>query len=94
MSRSIPLAKAMKDGMIVLYQNGEHLRPSNGYPMRLVLPGYEGNMNIKWLRRIKITEGPTITRRSQRHQCPDPTQGADAQPRQFHQDLSKGTVAA
>jgi sulfane dehydrogenase subunit SoxC len=49
MSRSIPLAKAMKDGMIALYQNGEHLRPSNGYPMRLLLPGFEGNMNIKWL---------------------------------------------
>jgi sulfane dehydrogenase subunit SoxC len=67
MSRSIPLAKAMKDGMIALYQNGEHLRPSNGYPMRLLLPGYEGNMNIKWLRRIKVTEGPTITRDETSH---------------------------
>jgi sulfane dehydrogenase subunit SoxC len=67
MSRSIPLAKAMKDAMIALYQNGEHLRPSNGYPMRLLLPGYEGNMNIKWLRRIKVTEGPTITRDETSH---------------------------
>ena len=67
MSRSIPLAKAMKDGMIALYQNGERLRPSNGYPMRLLLPGYEGNMNIKWLRRIKVTEGPTITRDETSH---------------------------
>jgi sulfane dehydrogenase subunit SoxC len=49
MSRSIPLAKAMKDAMIALYQNGERVRPSNGYPIRLLLPGYEGNMNVKWL---------------------------------------------
>jgi len=48
--------------MIALYQNGERLRPSNGYPMRLLLPGYEGNMNIKWLRRLKVTAGPTMTR--------------------------------
>src|SRR5580704_6814976 len=62
MSRSIPLAKAMDDAMIALYQNGERVRPSNGYPMRLLLPGYEGNMNVKWLRRIKVTEGPTMTK--------------------------------
>ena len=46
MNRSIPLAKAMDDAMIALYQNGERLNPSNGYPMRLLLPGYEGNMNV------------------------------------------------
>ena len=57
MSRSVPLAKAMDDAMVALYQNGERVRPSNGYPMRLLLPGYEGNMNVKWLRRIKLTEG-------------------------------------
>jgi sulfane dehydrogenase subunit SoxC len=62
MNRSIPLAKAMDDAMIALYQNGERVRPSNGYPMRLLLPGYEGNMNVKWLRRIKLTEGPTMTK--------------------------------
>jgi sulfane dehydrogenase subunit SoxC len=62
MSRSIPLAKAVDDALIALYQNGERVRPSNGYPMRLLLPGYEGNMNVKWLRRIKLTEGPTMTR--------------------------------
>jgi sulfane dehydrogenase subunit SoxC len=62
MSRSVPLAKAMDDAMIALYQNGERVRPSNGYPMRLLLPGYEGNMNVKWLRRIKLTEGPTMTK--------------------------------
>jgi sulfane dehydrogenase subunit SoxC len=62
MSRSIPLAKAMDDALIALFQNGEPVRPSNGYPMRLLLPGYEGNMNVKWLRRIKLTEGPTMTK--------------------------------
>jgi sulfane dehydrogenase subunit SoxC len=62
MSRSIPIAKAMDDALIALYQNGERIRPSNGYPMRLLLPGYEGNMNVKWLRRIKVTEGPTMTK--------------------------------
>ena len=62
MSRSVPLAKAMDDALIALYQNGEPVRPSNGYPMRLLLPGFEGNMNVKWLRRLKLTEGPTMTK--------------------------------
>jgi sulfane dehydrogenase subunit SoxC len=62
MSRSVPLAKAMDDALIALYQNGEPVRPANGYPMRLLLPGYEGNMHVKWLRRIKLTEGPTMTK--------------------------------
>jgi sulfane dehydrogenase subunit SoxC len=60
MNRSIPLAKAMDDAMIALYQNGEGLNPANGYPMRLLLPGYEGNMNVKWLRRIKLVEQPVM----------------------------------
>ena len=62
MSRSFPVEKAMDDAMIALYQNGERVRPSNGYPIRLLLPGFEGNMNVKWLRRIKLTEGPTMTK--------------------------------
>jgi sulfane dehydrogenase subunit SoxC len=62
MSRSVPLAKAMDDALIALYQNGERVRPSNGYPMRLLLPGYEGNMQVKWLRRVKVTERPTMTK--------------------------------
>ena len=60
MNRSIPVAKAWDDAMIALYQNGEALNPSNGYPMRLLLPGYEGNMNVKWLRRIKLVESPVM----------------------------------
>ena len=62
MSRSVPLEKALDDAMIALYQNGERLRPEQGYPMRLLLPGWEGNMNVKWLRRLKMTDGPTHTR--------------------------------
>jgi len=62
MSRSVPMAKARDDALIALYQNGERLRPENGYPVRLFLPGYEGNMSVKWLRRIKVTSAPTMTK--------------------------------
>jgi sulfane dehydrogenase subunit SoxC len=62
MSRSIPIAKAMDDLLICLYQNGEKVRPSNGYPVRLLLPGFEGNMNVKWLRRLKLVESPVMTK--------------------------------
>jgi len=62
MSRSVPMAKAMDDAILALYQNGERLRPEQGYPVRLFLPGYEGNMNVKWLRRIKVTAEPTMTK--------------------------------
>ena len=59
--RSVPLAKAMDDALIALYQNGEPLMPGNGYPMRLVLPGYEGNMNVKYVRRIKLLPEPAMS---------------------------------
>ena len=62
MSRSVPMAKAMDDAILALYQNGERIRPEQGYPVRLFLPGYEGNMNVKWLRRIKVTAEPTMTK--------------------------------
>ena len=61
LSRSVPLKKASDDAMIALYQNGERLMPANGYPMRLLLPGYEGNMNVKYLRRIKLVEEPAMS---------------------------------
>jgi sulfane dehydrogenase subunit SoxC len=62
MSRSIPLEKAMRDTIVALYQNGERVRPENGYPMRLLVPGWLGNVNVKWLRRIKVTERPVETK--------------------------------
>jgi sulfane dehydrogenase subunit SoxC len=61
LSRSVPVKKALDDAMIALYQNGERLMPGNGYPMRLLLPGYEGNMNVKFLRRIKLVEQPQLS---------------------------------
>jgi sulfane dehydrogenase subunit SoxC len=62
MTRSIPLAKALDDALLVYGQNGEMLRPEQGYPLRLLLPGFEGNMNIKWLRRLKVGDAPFQTR--------------------------------
>lgn len=62
MTRSIPTEKAMADGLLAYAQNGEALRPSQGYPVRLILPGWEGNSNIKWLRRIMVGDKPWMTR--------------------------------
>jgi sulfane dehydrogenase subunit SoxC len=62
MSRSVPMAKAMDDAILALFQNGERLRPENGYPVRLFLPGWEGNMSVKWLRRLKIVSAPIMTK--------------------------------
>src|SRR5499426_2264186 len=61
LSRSVPVKKALDDAMIALYQNGERIMPANGYPMRLLLPGYEGNMNVKFLRRIKLVDQPAMS---------------------------------
>lgn len=62
MNRSVPLGKCLDDAIIALYQNGERLRPENGYPMRLFLPGYEGNMSIKWLHRLEVSNAPAMSR--------------------------------
>jgi sulfane dehydrogenase subunit SoxC len=62
LSRSLPVWKAVKDCFVALYQNGERLRAEQGYPMRLMVPGWQGNLHIKWLRRIKATDAPTHTR--------------------------------
>jgi sulfane dehydrogenase subunit SoxC len=58
MTRSIPLEKAMDDCLVAFAMNGEALRPEQGYPLRLVVPGWEGNMWIKWLRRIEVGDQP------------------------------------
>jgi sulfane dehydrogenase subunit SoxC len=62
MSRSVPLFKCMDDAVVALFQNGEAIRPEQGFPMRLLLPGYEGNANVKWLRRLKVSEAPAFAR--------------------------------
>jgi sulfane dehydrogenase subunit SoxC len=62
LTRSIPIEKALDDALLAYAQNGERLRPEQGYPLRLLLPGYEGNTNIKWLRRLKLGTEPFQTR--------------------------------
>jgi len=62
MTRSIPVAKAWDDAMIAYGQNGEPLRPAQGYPARLFLPGFEGSSNVKWIRRIELADRPFMTR--------------------------------
>src|SRR5256886_13723810 len=60
--RSIPMPKAMEEEIHAVFQNGERLRPENGYPVRLFLPGWEGNMSVKWLRRLKVVSAPIMTK--------------------------------
>lgn len=62
MTRSIPMDKMLSDAMLAYAQNGEALRPEQGYPLRLLLPGFEGNTHIKWLRRLEVSDKPFMTR--------------------------------
>lgn len=62
MTRSIPIEKCLDDVMVVYSQNGERLRPEQGYPLRLFVPGYEGNTHIKWLRRLHVSDTPAYSR--------------------------------
>lgn len=59
---SIPVDKLLDDAIVALYQNGERLRPENGYPLRLVLPGWEGIVNVKWLRQLRLRDAPIMSR--------------------------------
>jgi sulfane dehydrogenase subunit SoxC len=61
-SKSIPLKKAMDDVLVAYGQNGEAVRPEHGYPLKLIVPGYEGINNVKWLRRIKLVDQPYMFR--------------------------------
>jgi sulfane dehydrogenase subunit SoxC len=60
--RSIPLEKALDDVLVAFKANGEALRKEHGYPVRLVVPGWEGNMWVKWLRRVEVTDAPVESR--------------------------------
>src|ERR1051326_1033633 len=62
LTRSIPVDKAFDDAFLAYGQNGEAIRPEQGYPVRLLLPGWEGNSNVKWLRRIELSDRPFMTR--------------------------------
>jgi len=62
MTRSLPVERILETAMVVYAQNGERLRPETGYPLRLLAPGFEGNTNVKWLRRLKLVDGPVMGR--------------------------------
>ncbi len=62
LTRSIPLEPILDEALVCYAQNGEALRPEQGYPLRLLLPGWEGNANVKWLRRLKLGTQPFMTR--------------------------------
>ncbi len=62
MTRSLPLESILDEAMLCYAQNGEPLRPEQGYPLRLLIPGWEGNTCIKWLRRLKLGRAPFMTR--------------------------------
>ena len=80
MTRSVPMEKAWDDALVAYAQNGEALRPSQGYPARLLLPGWEGNSNVKWLRRLELADRPFMTR-EETSKYTDPL--ADGTARQF-----------
>ena len=62
MTRSLPLQRIADRALVAYAQNGERLRPENGYPLRLIVPGFEGNTHVKWLRRLKVVDAPSQTR--------------------------------
>jgi sulfane dehydrogenase subunit SoxC len=62
MTRSVPIEKAWEDALVAWSQNGEPLRPEQGFPLRLLLPGFEGNANVKWLKRLELGTAPWMTR--------------------------------
>lgn len=61
-TRSIPIDKALDDVLVAYGQNGEAVRPEQGYPLRLVVPGWEGNVNVKWLSQIRVVDMPQMSR--------------------------------
>jgi sulfane dehydrogenase subunit SoxC len=90
MGRSVPLEKAWDDALIAYDQNGEAIRPEQGYPARLLLPGWEGNAQVKWIRRIEVSDGPFMTR-DETSKYTDPL--ADGTARQFSLVLdAKSTI--
>ncbi len=61
LARSLPVEKALDDIIVAYAQNGEALRPEQGYPVRLIVPGWEGNVNVKWLHRLEVLDQPAMT---------------------------------
>jgi sulfane dehydrogenase subunit SoxC len=72
-TKSVPMAKVMDDVLVAYGQNGEPVRPDHGYPLRLLVPGFEGIYNVKWLRTIKVVDGPYVGfQENSRFVAPDP----------------------
>lgn len=67
MTRSVPMEKALDDALVAFGQNGEPIRPAQGFPARLILPGWEGNAQVKWLRRLEVGDGPWMGREETAH---------------------------
>ena len=85
MTRSIPMEKAWDDAILAYAQNGEPLRPEQGYPLRLFLPGWEGNASVKWLRRLELSDRPFMTR-EETSKYTDPLPGGKARMFSFGMD--------
>jgi sulfane dehydrogenase subunit SoxC len=90
LSRSIPLEKLQDDALIAYAQNGEPLRPSGGYPARLLLPGWEGNTCVKWLRRLELIAKPNMSR-DETSRYTDPLANGTARQFSFVMDV-KSTI--
>jgi sulfane dehydrogenase subunit SoxC len=88
-SKSVPLSKAMEDVMVAYGQNGEALRPEQGYPLRLLAPGYEGINNVKWLRRIKVVDEPYMFKRET---ADYPELRPDGKARWFNSEMGPNSV--
>ncbi len=88
-TRSLPMKKALDDALLVYACNGEMLRPENGYPLRLIVPGWEGNISVKWLRRIKLGDQPWHLR-SETARYTDPM--PDGKWRQFSFEMETKSV--
>ena len=88
-ARSVPLKKILDDALLVYASNGEMLRPENGYPLRLFIPGWEGNVSVKWLRRLKVGDQPWHLR-SETARYTDPM--PDGKWRQFSFEMEAKSV--
>jgi sulfane dehydrogenase subunit SoxC len=86
LSRSIPVEKAWDDALVVYAFNGEPLRPANGYPVRLFLPGFEANTCVKWLRRIELLDQPNMSR-DETSKYTDPLPGGKSRQFSFVMDV-------
>lgn len=89
MTRSMPMKDVLAEALIVYAQNGEALRPEQGYPVRLLLPGVEGNASVKWLHRLEVSDQPFMTR-EETAKYTDPL--ADGTARQFSLTMDARSV--